>query len=145
MLQALISAVADYRFYKWNNNTKWSAFVIGTSWFWFYTGSRTLSNTLEASLTTIALSYYPRRASTGKNSAGTFYATLSESINSVLLLFADAHGFLWLVGIVCFLRPTAAIPWLPLCLFHIQKSIYSVTEIILKRYLLIGWVFWHWT
>lgn len=66
LLQAVISAIADYRFYKWNNNSKWSAFVIITSWFWFYTASRTLSNTLETSLTMIALSYYPRKASDGE-------------------------------------------------------------------------------
>jgi GPI mannosyltransferase 3 len=59
VLQALLSAYADYRFYRWCNRKKWSLFIIVTSWFWFYTGSRTLINTLEASLTTIALSYFP--------------------------------------------------------------------------------------
>lgn len=59
IIQALVSAYADYRFYRWNNNRKWSLFIIVSSWFWFYTGSRTLINTLEASLTTIAISFFP--------------------------------------------------------------------------------------
>jgi GPI mannosyltransferase 3 len=59
IFQALLSAYADYRFYVWNNRKKWSLFIILTSWFWFYTGSRTLINSFEAALTTIALSYFP--------------------------------------------------------------------------------------
>lgn len=59
VLQAVLSAVADYRFVAWSNHSKWSVFMVATAWFWFYTGSRTLSNTVEASLTTIALSFYP--------------------------------------------------------------------------------------
>lgn len=56
---ALISAFADYRFYRWCNRQKWALFITLTSWFWFYTGSRTLINTLESSIITIALSYFP--------------------------------------------------------------------------------------
>jgi GPI mannosyltransferase 3 len=59
ILQALLSAFADYRFYLWCNQKKWSLFIIISSWFWFYTGSRTLINTFETSLTTVALSIYP--------------------------------------------------------------------------------------
>lgn len=33
--------------------------MIVSSWFWFYTGSRTLANTVETALTSIALSYFP--------------------------------------------------------------------------------------
>jgi phosphatidylinositol glycan class B len=59
ILQALLATYADYRFYVWCNRKKWSLFIIATSWFWFYTGSRTLINSFEAALTTIALSYFP--------------------------------------------------------------------------------------
>lgn len=68
VLQALLSAYADYRFYTWCNHKKWSLFIVVTSWFWFYTGSRTLINTLEASLTTIALSFFPWGEFDGKSS-----------------------------------------------------------------------------
>lgn len=57
--QALISAYADYRFFIWCGRKKWSLFIITSSWFWFFTSSRTLINTMEASLTTIALSFFP--------------------------------------------------------------------------------------
>lgn len=114
ILQAILSAISDYFFYKWSNQSKWSIFSIATSWFWFYTASRTLLNTFETSLTVIALSLYPR-----------YYA-------------ADSHNFLWIVALVCFIRPTAAILWLPLCVFHMQKSAHSIIELLIKRYLLIG-------
>lgn len=112
VLQALLSATADYRFYRWSNNSKWSLFLISAAWFWFYTGSRTLSNTVEASLTTIALSVYPWRT--------------------------ERTGFLWLVALLAAVRPTAVIPWLPLCVHHVLRSKFGVVELLLKRYLGIG-------
>uniref|UniRef100_A0A336MML2 Mannosyltransferase n=1 Tax=Culicoides sonorensis TaxID=179676 RepID=A0A336MML2_CULSO len=109
--QALLSAYSDYRFYKWTDKSKWGAFVLCTSWFWFYTGSRTLSNTMEASLTVIALSYFPWRKR------------------------EESTVFLWFVFIATFIRPTAIIPWIPLCFHHIKKSNYSAFELLFKRYL----------
>lgn len=66
IFQAIISAYADYRFYNWCNRKKWALFIVATSWFWFYTGSRTLINTFEAALTTIALSFFPWSDYNGK-------------------------------------------------------------------------------
>ncbi|KAJ8939794.1 hypothetical protein NQ314_010998, partial [Rhamnusium bicolor] len=59
ILQALLSAYSDVCFYKWSGTRKWAIFCIASSWFWFYTGSRTLINTLECALTTIAISKFP--------------------------------------------------------------------------------------
>lgn len=109
--QAIVSAYADYRFYKWTDKSKWGIFVILTSWFWFYTGSRTLTNTLEAALTTIALSHFPWGYS------------------------EESTSFLFPVVFATFIRPTAVIPWLPLCLHHIKKSKFSALELIFKRYI----------
>ncbi|XP_058451373.1 GPI mannosyltransferase 3 [Malaya genurostris] len=113
ILQACLSAYSDYRFYVWSNRSKWSAFVLATSWFWFYTASRTLANTLETSLTVIALSYFPWAS-------------------------AESTTFLWPVALSVFVRPTSAIPWIPLCLYHVKKSSHPVWELLLKRYLLIA-------
>ncbi|XP_037030520.1 GPI mannosyltransferase 3 [Bradysia coprophila] len=113
IFQAILTAFADYRFYKWTGQSKWSLFMIVSSWFWFYTGSRTLANTVEAALTSIALSYFPWG---GKESS----------------------SFLWYVALVCFVRPTAAITWLPLCFHHIRSSSLSVLRNIFLRYLPIG-------
>lgn len=109
--QAIVSAYADYRFYKWTDNSKWGVFIILTSWFWFYTASRTLTNTLEAALTTIALSYFPWKYG------------------------QEGTSFLFPVVLAAFIRPTAIIPWLPLCLHHIKKSNFSPFELIFKRYI----------
>lgn len=114
ILQAILSAASDYCFFRWNNRTQWSAFLIISSWFWFYMATRTLSNTVETCLTTIALHFFPRYRS------------------------ADSSKFLWMVALLCFMRPTAAIHWVPLCWYHIQKSIHPVHKLLLTRYLPIG-------
>lgn len=116
LLQALFSAISDYCFYRWTNKSKWSVFVIAISWFWFYTASRTLINTIETNLTIIALNLYPRHHR------------------------PDSTKFLWIVALVCFIRPTAAILWMPLCLFHMQRSTHSMIRLLFKQYLPIGLV-----
>uniref|UniRef100_A0A182UQ54 Mannosyltransferase n=1 Tax=Anopheles merus TaxID=30066 RepID=A0A182UQ54_ANOME len=112
ILQACLSAYADYRFHVWCRQSKWSTFLLATSWCWFYVGSRTLANTLETSLTMIALSYFPWAS--------------------------ECTRFLWPVALSFFVRPTSVIPWVPLCLYHIKKSTHPTWELLLKRYLLIG-------
>lgn len=112
IIQAILSSFADYRFYRWSNNSKWSLFLITIAWFWFYTASRTLSNTLETTITTIALSYYPWHT--------------------------ESTTFIWLISLLMFIRPTACIPWFSLCIRHIQQSQYTVLELFIKRYFVIG-------
>lgn len=59
ILQAVVSAYADYSFYQWTGGRKWALFLVLTSWFWFYTASRTLLQTVETALVAIALSKFP--------------------------------------------------------------------------------------
>lgn len=87
LLQAVISAYADYRFYKWTKN-RWMLYNLGINWYWYYCATRTLINSLETSCTTIALSLFPWR---------------NSGIKDI--------KFLWIVGFLCTLRPTAAIIW----------------------------------
>ncbi|XP_073842974.1 phosphatidylinositol glycan anchor biosynthesis class B isoform X2 [Musca autumnalis] len=112
LLQATLSAYSDYRFYIWTGKKKWGLFLIAVSWFWFYTGSRTLSNTLETSLTTIALSYFPWHG--------------------------EGIAYLWPAALCCFLRPTAGIIWLPLVIYHLHKSKLRWTELVFKKFIIIG-------
>ncbi|XP_055373326.1 GPI mannosyltransferase 3 [Condylostylus longicornis] len=112
-LQALLSSYADYRFYIWTGKKKWSIFLLLITFFWFYCGSRTLANTFETALSTIALSYFPWDK-------------------------RDKTSYLWFVGTCCYIRPTAAIVWLPLCLNHLLSTKLSKTELILKRFVPIG-------
>lgn len=112
LAQALLTGYSDYRLFAMSGKTKWSFFIILISHYWFFTGSRTLINTFEAALTTIALSYYPWQK--------------------------ERSCYLWIVGLLCIIRPTAAIPWIPLCLFHIKDSRYTALELIIKRFIPIG-------
>lgn len=58
-MQSFLSAYADYRFYIWSGHKKWALFITASSFFWLYTGSRTLVNTFETAVSMIALSYFP--------------------------------------------------------------------------------------
>lgn len=115
IFQALLSAFSDYCFYRWSDNSKWSIFLIVTSWFWFYTATRTLINTVETCLTTIALSVFPRHRE------------------------LDSHLFLWIATFIILIRPTAAILWTPLCIIHIKNSIHPFLKLITK-YLFIDFI-----
>lgn len=112
LLQATLSAYSDYRFFIWTGKKKWGLFLMAVSWFWFYTGSRTLSNTLETSLTTIALSYFPWNG--------------------------EGVAYLWPAAFCVFLRPTAMIIWLPLVFYHLHKSKLRWTELVFKRFIVVG-------
>lgn len=103
--QALLSGYADYRFYSWTRS-KLALFSLCTNWFWYYCASRTLANSFETSLTTIALSIFPWPDGRSQSSA-----------------------FLWIVGFLTATRPTAAIVWTPLCLYHICSSSRSIADL----------------
>ncbi|XP_046419584.1 GPI mannosyltransferase 3-like [Neodiprion fabricii] len=114
IIQALLSAYADYRFYVWTKN-KWALFSLCTNWFWYYYASRTLVNTLETSLTTITLSIFPWRDSNTKS-----------------------VSYIWIVAWLCVVRPTAAVIWTPLCLYHLLTTPTSGRIVLLLSYLRIG-------
>ena len=113
IIQALLSGYADYRFYVWTGS-KWALFSLCTNWFWYYCASRTLANTLETALTIIALSIYPWP--NGR---------------------IHGSGYLWIVGFLTAMRPTAAILWTPLCCYHLCTSSNSILD-LLKNYSVIG-------
>lgn len=98
LFQATISAYADYKFYKWTKN-KWMLYSLCINWYWYYCATRTLINSLETSFTIIALSMFPWRNSNIKSTK-----------------------FLWIVGFLCTIRPTAVIVWIPLCIYHFCTS-----------------------
>ncbi|XP_053980356.1 GPI mannosyltransferase 3 [Hylaeus volcanicus] len=108
MLQAIISAYGEYKFYEWTKN-KWTLYSLCLNWYWYYCATRTLVNTVETACTMIALSIFPWRDSNIK------------SIN-----------FLWIVGFLCMIRPTAAIIWLPLCIYHLCTSLQDKLTLICR-------------
>lgn len=115
ILQALLSAYADYCFYKWCGTKKWAIFNISTAWFWFYCSSRTLINSLETALTIIALSKFPWDR---KNS--------------------NESNFLWIVSTLCVIRPTAVIQWFPLCIYYIVITREKLLSIVFGKFVPIG-------
>ncbi|XP_011865110.1 PREDICTED: GPI mannosyltransferase 3 [Vollenhovia emeryi] len=111
VLQAVLVAYADYRFYMWTKS-KWMLVSLCLNWYWYYCATRTLINSVETACTVIALSMFPWREG-----------------------HVQGVRFLWIVGLLCMARPTAAIMWLPLCLYHILTSLER--RVLLARYVLI--------
>ncbi|XP_014230783.1 GPI mannosyltransferase 3 isoform X1 [Trichogramma pretiosum] len=111
VFQALLSAYAEYKFYTWTGS-KLALFNLWINWYWYYCATRTLINTFEACLTIIALAEFPWKTNPRKCSK-----------------------FLWIVGFLCFARPTAIVIWLPLCVTHFYKNF---SKSILIRYFFIG-------
>ncbi|XP_076673057.1 phosphatidylinositol glycan anchor biosynthesis class B [Andrena cerasifolii] len=113
LLQAFISAYGEFRLYEWSKN-KWTLYSLCVNWYWYYCATRTLINTIETACTMIALSMFPWRDS---------------NIRSI--------NFMWIVGFLCMMRPTAAITWLPLCFYHLCTSPRNKLMLI-SRYCMVG-------
>ncbi|XP_053479707.1 GPI mannosyltransferase 3 [Ictalurus furcatus] len=106
VLQALLAALADVKLYeitrRWENPevAKWTYFCQLCSWFTWYCSTRTLTNSMETTLTVLALSYYPLHGSRAHHS----------------------WKYLSLVSLAVVVRPTALIVWLPLLLHHLWRE-----------------------
>ncbi|XP_014616756.1 PREDICTED: GPI mannosyltransferase 3 [Polistes canadensis] len=116
LFQAMISAYADYRFYKWTKN-KWMLYSLCINWYWYYCATRTLINSLETACTIIALSMFPWRNTNIKSAR-----------------------YLWVVGFLCTIRPTAAIVWVPLCIYHLSTSLQNKI-LIICQYGMVGFIY----
>lgn len=106
LIQAVFSSIADVKLYSVMrrienpNVAKWVYFSQLCSWFTWYCSSRTLTNTMETVLGTLALYYYPLEGSHIKNST----------------------KYLFFVALAFLVRPTAIILWVPLLLYHFSKE-----------------------
>lgn len=121
--QALLSAVADIRLYsllKQLENqevAQWVFLCQLCSWFTWYCCTRTLTNTMETSLTALALFYYPLEG--------------SRSVNSI--------KYSLLVALACVVRPTALIPWVPLLFRHFYQEQRKL-HLTLHHFLPVGFI-----
>lgn len=115
VMQAMLSAYADYRFYIWSGKKKWAMFTITVSWFWVYICTRTLTNTIEANLTTIALSYYP--------------------------WYFNSYYYLRYAFLCCYIRPTSALVWIPLIAYHFYKYSFLGYKKMVKQILKTGYIY----
>ncbi|KAA0715260.1 GPI mannosyltransferase 3 [Triplophysa tibetana] len=115
VFQALLCAYADLKLYRlvlqWETPdvAKWTFFCQLCSWFTWYCCTRTLSNTMETVLTTLALCFYPLPGSKMHNS----------------------WKYLCLVSLAVVVRPTALIVWIPLLFCHLcgeQNKLRLITQ-----------------
>lgn len=119
LLQTLFTSFSDYCFVCWiQKHTKcsnifWPVIYYMSCPFLAYCSTRTLVNTMETNLTTIALYYYP-------------WSFKNKDVK-----------FLWIVALVCIMRPTAIIIWLPLIIFDFFTH-KRYTLIHLTTYIFIG-------
>ncbi|XP_077173721.1 GPI alpha-1,2-mannosyltransferase 3 isoform X2 [Paroedura picta] len=121
--QALLSALADVKLYSFaerledGETAKWVCFCQLCSWFTWFCCTRTLTNTMETVLSTLALSYYPMEGSQP----------------------GSRLKYLALVALACLVRPTALIPWMPLMLHQLWKEPRK-QHLLLHTYLPVGLV-----
>ncbi|KAL7405715.1 hypothetical protein ABVT39_006176 [Epinephelus coioides] len=104
--QALLAAAADVKFFfliqtlESHDVAKWTFFCHMCSWFSWYCCTRTLTNSMETTITCLALFYFPLPGS--KTHSSKIYLTL--------------------VALAVIVRPTALIVWFPLLLYHFWQE-----------------------
>lgn len=109
LVQACFASCGDLFLYKlavkkFDPQTgKFALICYWISWFTFYNVTRTLTNSLETILTTIALYYWP-------------FDNKKENSNGEII---KALSF---AALSCIIRPTAAIIWIPLCTLYLFSS-----------------------
>ncbi|XP_071478286.1 GPI mannosyltransferase 3-like [Diadema antillarum] len=112
ILQATFSAIGDFCLYKVSCHLhghsvgKWTLIFNLASWYVFYSATRTLTNTMEACLTSVGLYFFPWPKE------WLYDKKIGQTRNSWL--------FVAVVALACLVRPTAVIQWLPLCLWHVN-------------------------
>uniref|UniRef100_A0A8B9TBM2 Mannosyltransferase n=1 Tax=Anas platyrhynchos TaxID=8839 RepID=A0A8B9TBM2_ANAPL len=104
LVQAVLAAFADVKLYllvrHLENAETAKYFCQLCSWFTWYSCTRTLTNTMETLLTIFALYYYPIKGSK----------------------MGSSCKYLTLIALAIVIRPTAAIPWIPLVFSHFLQE-----------------------
>ncbi|XP_077988945.1 GPI alpha-1,2-mannosyltransferase 3-like isoform X2 [Glandiceps talaboti] len=112
LLQGFFTAIGDVYLYKLGQRlfgseiAYWVLLSYLTSWFVCYVATRTLSNTMEMILLIIALYYYPWPTDFLDDKTKRFPNWIYLSIAALAII----------------IRPTAAIVWFPLCLWHFSRA-----------------------
>ncbi|XP_077419025.1 GPI alpha-1,2-mannosyltransferase 3-like isoform X2 [Vanacampus margaritifer] len=121
LLHALATAFADFKLFflvqelENRDVAKWTFFCHLCSWFTWYCCSRTLTNSVETTITCLALCYFPLPASKTYSS----------------------KKYLSLVALAIIVRPTTLIVWLPLLMYHFWQE-KNKLRLIAQDYIPIG-------
>ncbi|KAF9314403.1 hypothetical protein BG003_004211 [Podila horticola] len=115
VLQAVFAALGDFytyrfalRLFKNQLVANWTLFLSVASWWNFFCSTRTFANSTEASLTIMALYYWPFHTPPGEHTRSfgdKVRGTSASKQGSLTLSLAIA-------SLTCIFRPTAAILWL---------------------------------
>ncbi|KAF9372880.1 hypothetical protein CPB97_000960 [Podila verticillata] len=146
ILQAVFAALGDFYAYRFalrlfENQliANWTLFLSVASWWNFFCSTRTLANSTEASITIMAIYYWPFTTPSGTHtrSFGDKVLGTSSRQGSVTLSLAIA-------SLTCIFRPTAAILWLflgaSLVLGYIRDGKFASVASTLISTVLIGGV-----
>nr|XP_054754334.1 GPI mannosyltransferase 3-like [Lytechinus pictus] len=121
VLQATLSAIGDFCLYKTSvilhgkDVARWTLLMNLSSWFVFYNATRTLTNTMESILTSVGLFFFPWPRD--------WLHDDNEKQER------NPQVYIMVVALACLVRPTAAILWFPLCLWHINFSRVSMDSL----------------
>uniref|UniRef100_A0A183T232 Mannosyltransferase n=1 Tax=Schistocephalus solidus TaxID=70667 RepID=A0A183T232_SCHSO len=121
LLHGILAAVADYNLYGLTNlisdptTAKWTLIAQCTNWFTAFCGPRSLANNLEWALTTAAFNFYPWSS-------------------FIPLKKRSTCCFILLVCVCSILRPTAAVIWAPICVFHLLCEFSASTSRLFRTF-----------
>ena len=116
VIQAIFGAIGEYYIYKLarllygTSVAWWVMFCQVTSWFMFYCITRTLTNSMETSLISIALYYWELSQNVKPN-------TTSDIVKQT----SAVYKALILASLSCLVRPTALVIWIPLGISRLRK------------------------
>jgi len=120
IIQALISSIADislfdftFKYFKCKQTATYTFLLNLTSWFVFYTCSRTLSNTAAMCFISLGLSYFPLNWMTDDPHYIDKYYTPRRNSLTLCLLYG---------GISCILRPPSLIIWCLLMVSYLYEN-----------------------
>jgi hypothetical protein len=122
LLQALFAAGGDMALFLLARRlfgrraATWTLFLSLCSWFYFFCLTRTLSNSLECSLTSVALMLWP-------DTVGLRYPPGTETTEQLLQYRRRRQAALLIAAFTFVIRPTSALVWLFLGAFHVLCSL----------------------
>ncbi|KAJ3258885.1 glycosylphosphatidylinositol anchor biosynthesis [Chytriomyces hyalinus] len=131
LVQAVFAAVGDvYTFMLaqklyGKGPSKWALFASLVSFFNFFCGVRTFSNSIETSLTAVAMYYWPWTFPKVK---------MALTVDRI----RDLEISLACVGVACILRPTNAIIWMYLGFNFLRELDLRTASLVVVRVLFIG-------
>ncbi|KAJ5712303.1 hypothetical protein N7493_008771 [Penicillium malachiteum] len=142
-LQAVVAATGDFytwklasRIYGADSRGAWATLIatVLNPWQWFCS-TRTFSNSLETSLTVVALEFWPWKWSAGSNDRKNSSEKAPAEARTILF---GLRQCLCLAALACILRPTNIIIWVTLAGFAWFQCYWDQRKTLAREVLLCG-------